>query len=147
MPESIRQFIGVKDVAFTPEGGSQIVFPMQDGDVVEHRVLTEEIRHTPASGRHVCFAHTARVIEEVVVHCKDYSLLDDPGLAVGTVGTLTYTLVGAGLADGNDRVVSATAKVAAPSAWPGTDGTHPSRGSVRFILISPDGTTDPKAIT
>jgi len=147
MPESVREYIGVKNVAFSPEGGSQVAFPLQEGDAVEHRVTTEEIRHKPASGRYINFAHTTRVVEEVIVHCKDYSLLDDPGLAIGTVGTLTYTLVGAGLADGSDRVVSATAKVAAPSAWPGTDGTSASRGSITFVLLSPDGTTDPKAIT
>lgn len=147
MPETIREYIGVKDVAFTPDGGSQIVFHMQEDDAVEHRVTTEEIRHKPASGRHVSFAHTTRVVEEVVVRCKDYSMLDEAGLAVGTLGTLTYTLVGAGLAGGSDRTVSATAKVAAPSPWPGTDGTAPSQGSVTFVLLSPDGTTDPKTVT
>jgi hypothetical protein len=144
--ETIREFIGVKDVSFTPDGQSTIDLPMEDDDAVEHVVRTEDIRHRTASGKYVRFVHTVRVADEITVRCKDLSVLDDPNLAIGTDGTLSYTLIGAGLVAGGDRTVSAQAKVVRPTAWPGTDGNAPSEGSVTFALLSGDGTSDPKNI-
>jgi len=144
--ETIREFIGVRDVAFTPDGQSAVDFPMEGDDAVEHVVRTEDIRHRTASGRYVRFVHTVRVAEEITVRCKDLAVLADAGLALGTDGTLSYTLVGAGLAAGSDKAVTAKAKVVRPTAWPGTDGNAPSQGAITFALLSSDGTSDPKEI-
>ena len=97
MSETIREYIGVSAVSFTPTGGSPISFPMVDEDGIEHSVSVEQIRYASASGKYHQFVHTTRVTHEVTVKCKDMSVLDDADLAVNTEGVLTWTLVGAGL--------------------------------------------------
>jgi len=147
MSETVREFIGVKNVTFTPDGGDPIAFPIQDDDGVEHASIVDDIRHGSASGKYVNFVHTTRIVDEVTVRTKDFAVLDDPGLAVGTLGTLAWTLIGCGLADGSDKTCSAPAKVVSRVPWSATDGASAAQGEVAFLLLSPDGTSDPLTVS
>ena len=150
MAESQSEYIGVKDVSFTPTGGDAIVFQLVgDGDGVEDSVNVTQIRHKTPSGKYQRFVHTTLVERTVMVNTKALNIIADnaANLAVDTEGTLTYTLIGAGLESDLDKVVSSAAKIIEPTPYTGTDGDSPSQGRIGFLLTSSDGTTDPMSVT
>ena len=137
MAETIRAFAGVRDVTFTPDGDS--ARPVGFLDQVDEDVRVEQIAHTNADGIHDVFAYTTRLWRQVTVRSKDLTALAT--LAVNAVGTLSWTLVGKGVAV--DTTISARARVVRPVAYGSGDGAEPVVGSVVFHLLSSDGTTDP----
>ena len=149
MAETIRAFAGVRDVTFTPDGDS--ARPVGFLDQVDEDVRVEQIAHTNADGIHDVFAYTTRLWRQVTVRSKDLTALakmtfpvesgTPPTLAVNAVGTLSWTLVGKGVAV--DTTISARARVVRPVAYGSGDGAEPVVGSVVFHLLSSDGTTDP----
>ena len=147
MPEIRRGYVGVKDVTWTPDGGSAIAIPLMDNNGVEHAETTRDIRHKDADGQYHTFVTTTGVQHEVTVRSSDLSVIGGTDFAVNTYGVLSWTLVGAGLAAGSDLVVTSDAKIVKPTEYPGTGGDEPSVGAVTFLLLSSDGTTDPLAVT
>ena len=137
MAETIRAFAGVRDVTFTPDGDS--ARPVGFLDQVDEDVRVEQIAHTNADGIHDVFAYTTRLWRQVTVRSKDLTALAT--LAVNAVGTLSWTLVGKGVAV--DTTICARARVVRPVAYGSGDGAEPVVGSVVFHLLSSDGTTDP----
>jgi len=137
MPETLRAFVGVRDVAFTPDGASALPVPCLDA--VEEAVTVEPIVHGNADGVYDVFARAARVSRRVTVRSKDLAAL--AALAVNALGTLAWTLVGKGGAA--DRPLAARACVLAPVAYASGDGAQPPVGSVVLQLLSEDGVTSP----
>jgi len=136
MAETIRAFVGVKDVYFavTDEGSRSVRFL----DRLDEDVVTEEIVHTDADGGEDVFAYTSRVSRRVTVHSKDLTALE--ALTVNSIGTLTWTLVGKGVAP--DRTVNSPARVVRPVALGSGDGSEPVVGSVVFQLLHEPGSED-----
>ena len=141
MTETIRAFVGVKDVAFAPGGGAARAVPFLDG--LDEEVAVEEIVHPNADGAYDVFAYTSRVSRRVVVRSKDLTAL--ASLTVNAEGVLSWTLVGKGIAD--DKTVTAQARVVRPVAYGSGDGDEPVVGTVVLQLLSPDGSTDPAEAT
>jgi hypothetical protein len=137
MAETLRAFVGVRDVAFTPDGADAQPIPCLDG--LDEEVVVEEIVHPNADGVYDVFAWTRRLSRRVSLRSKDLVAL--AGLAVNAVGTLAWTLVGKGLAE--DRPLGARARVLAPVAWSSGEGSEPVVGRVVLQLLSEDGLTDP----
>ena len=149
MAETKREYVGVKDVAFTPTGGDQIVFNLiGDADGVEDALSVTQIQHKTPSGKYPVFVHTTRIDHTVTVNTKDLDIItsNTANLAVDTEGSLTWTLIGAGLAEDADKVITSNAKIVEPTPYSGTDGDSPSQGRIAFVLLSSDGTTDPVSI-
>jgi len=137
MPETIRAFVGVRDVAFTPEGEDARPIPFLDS--LEEELAVEEIVHPNADGIYDVFAYTSRLSRRLAVRSKDLVALE--ALGVNTVGVLSWTLVGKGVAA--DKAVSARAVVVRPVAYSSGDGAEPVVGTVVLQLLSEDGATDP----
>lgn len=137
MAETIRAFVGVKDVSFTPDGEEARTIPCLDA--MDEDVTVEQIVHPNADGIYDVFAYTTRLSRRVTIQSQDLIALE--ALAVNAEGTLTWTLVGKGLAA--DRTLSARARVLAPVAWASGDGAEPVVGSVVLQLLSEDGVAEP----
>jgi hypothetical protein len=137
MPETLRAFVGVRDVSFTPDGEAARAIPCLDS--LDEAVTVQEIVHANADGVYDVFARAVRVARRVTVHSKDLVALAE--LAVNAMGTLAWTLVGKGLAP--DRPLTARARVLAPVAFPSGDGAQPVVGSVVLHLLSEDGVSSP----
>ena len=139
MTETLRAFVGVRDVSFTPDDEAARPVPLLDA--LDEDVTVEQIVHPNADGLYDVHAYTTRVSRRVAVHSKDLAALET--LTVNALGTLAWTLVGKGIAA--DRVLSAPARVLAPVAFGSGDGAEPVVGTVVLQLLSADGSTDPLA--
>jgi len=137
MTETIRAFVGVKDVAFTPDDGAARPIACLDG--LDEEVAVEEIVHPNADGVHDVFAYASHISRRIAVRSTDLTAL--AALTLNAEGTLTWTLVGKGIAA--DRTLSARARVVRPVAYASGDGHEPVVGTVALQLLSPDGSTDP----
>jgi hypothetical protein len=137
MSETLRAFVGVKDVSFTPDGDEARPVPCLDA--LDEDVSIEEIIHPNADGVYDVFALATRVAGRVTVRSKDLIAL--AALELNAIGTLTWTLVGKGTAD--DRTLTARARVLSPVAFSSGDGAEPVVGAVALQLLSQDGATSP----
>ncbi len=137
MSETLRAFVGVKDVSFTPDGDEARPIPCLDA--FDEDVSVEEIVHPNADGVHDVFALATRVARRVTVRSKDLTALAT--LELNSIGALAWTLVGKGAA--GNKTQSARARVLSPVAFSSGDGAEPVVGAVTLQLLSQDGATSP----